>query len=170
MTRSVDPAAALDRVAAAIRAEFSTGHVVVAEDGDELIDRKRLCIPAIIVQISDIEPSPDDEPFTGQFPCRIRFEAWLIEGFRGIEMRRKILNRAARLATFVHCNRFGVYWGAAEILSVAPDDFSPRADKYEIWRVEWMHQADLGDFPDDSGAAPVSIHSALCPMDFEKLL
>ena len=133
---------ALDAVVAALTAKFPVVHSVVAEDESHT----DLRLPAIIVQISEIEPTPDADQHEGQFPCNVHFEARIILGHRTPKVRRLICEGSAGVAAFVHNNRMGVPWGAGVVLACEPDEFAPQVDKFDVWRVEWVHAANVGPF------------------------
>jgi hypothetical protein len=156
----IDLGAALDSVVSALAAEFDTFKTVAAEDES----RTRLEVPAVIVQISELEPDPDKDPHTGQFPCLVRIEARIILGHRTPSVRREVVKAAGAVTAFVHSNRFGVAWGAATVIAVEPDEFDPAADQFDIWRVEWVHSADIGDsyFVDD-GVTPTQVLTSWDP-------
>ncbi len=160
MPDTLDLGAALDTVIAMLAAEFDSFKTVAAEDEA----RKALAVPALIVQISELEPDPDKDPHTGQFPCLIRLEARIVMGHRTPGVRREVLRAAGAVAAFVHSNRLGVAWGAATVIAVDPDEFAPQADSFDIWRVEWVHAADLGTsyFVDD-GVTPARVLTSWSP-------
>lgn len=160
MADAIDLGDALDEIIAALALQFPTFKTVAAEDES----RKVLETPAIILQLSDLEPDPDREPHTGQFPVLARFEARVVLGHRTPQVRREVVKAAGAIATFVHNNRFGIAWGAAEVGAVEPDEFSPIVDAFDIWRIEWVHSTLLGDsyFVDD-GVTPTQVLSSFDP-------
>ncbi len=160
MPDTLDLGVALDTVIASLAAEFDTFKTVAAEDED----RKKLAVPAIIVQMSELEPDPDKDPHTGQFPCLVRLEARIVMGHRTPKVRREVIKAAGAVAAFVHSNRLGVAWGAATVIAVDPDDFAPQADSFDIWRVEWVHAADIGaSYFVDEGVTPSQILTSWSP-------
>lgn len=160
MTDAIDLGEALDVVVASLAAQFTSFKTVAAEDES----RDALKVPALIIQMSEIEPSPDADPHTGQLPCYIRFEARVVMGHRTPEVRREVVKAAGAIATFIHSNRLGVSWGAAVIGIIEPDEFSPIADKFDVWRIEWVHEANLGAtyFVND-GVTPTEILVSYVP-------
>jgi len=160
MTEPVDLGDALDTVVAALAAQFPTFKTVAAEDEN----RKELKVPALIVQFSEIEPDPDREPHTGQFPARVRVEARVVMGHRTPQVRREVIKAAGAVATFVHNNRLNVLWGAGVVVAVAPDEFAPIVETHDVWLIEWAHTVDLGDsyFIDD-GVTPTEILMSWSP-------
>ncbi len=160
MSDPIDLGAALDKIVETLGAEFNTFKTVAAEDEN----RKKLEVPAIIVQLSELEPDPDQDAHTGQFPCMVRVEARIVMGHRTPKVRREVIKAAGAIAAFVHNSRLGVAWGAAKVLAVEPDEFAPQADKFDIWRIEWAHSADIGaSYFVDDGATPTEILTSWSP-------
>jgi len=154
MADPIDLGAALDTVVATLAAEFDTFKNVAAEDES----RDKLEVPAIILQMPELEPDPDKDAHTGQFPCLVHLEARIVMGHRTPKVRREIVKAAGALAAFIHSNRLGVTWGGAKILAVEPDEFAPQADSFDIWRVEWVHSADVGNsYFVDEGVTPSQV-------------
>lgn len=160
MTEAVDLGDALDTVVAALAGKFPTFKTVAAEDES----RKELEVPALIVQFSEIEPDPDRDPHTGQFPARLRVEARIVMGHRTAKVRREVIKAAGAVATFVHNNRLGVPWGAGVVVAVEPDEFAPVVETHDVWLIEWAHTVDLGDsyFVDD-GVTPTEVLTSWSP-------
>lgn len=127
-------------------------------------DRKRLPLPACLVELVDMDPSPDDDPGTEQLAVHAKFEAQIIVGFRVQNAKKAIRKLIGSLAVFIHQNRFGQPIGAAEVLSISPDNFSPELDQYEIWRVEWQHLIHLGETVwTNDGTVPTMILASWSP-------
>ncbi|SMX27290.1 hypothetical protein TRP8649_01393 [Pelagimonas phthalicica] len=160
MPEEIDLGEALNTVVETLKAQFPTFKTVAAEDQD----RKELQIPAIIVQMTELEPDLDSDAHTGQFPCLIHLEARIVMGHRTPQVRREVVRAAGALSAFIHSARLGVGWGAAQILAVEPDEFSPVANSYEVWMVEWVHSADIGEsyFVDD-GVTPTQVLTSWTP-------
>jgi|GEM_PF-805806 len=107
-------------------------------------ERKRLASPACLIELADMEGSPDDAPGTEQLAMLARFEARIIIGFRTANAKREIRKLAAAIGVFIQANRFGQPISPAEVTAITPDDFSPELDQYEVWRIEWQHIIHLG--------------------------
>lgn len=135
----------LDAALAGIRAVFATRfegvNVAIAEDADD----DELPVPALVLQIAEIEPDPEGDPLTGQFPCLVRVQARIVLGARTPSVRMQTLKLAGAVAAQVHAERFGVQWGGAKVIAVEPDEFAPAAARFDVWLVEWIHRARLGD-------------------------
>ncbi|RYH04126.1 hypothetical protein EU805_01780 [Salipiger sp. IMCC34102] len=138
---NVDLDAALEAVRAGFAERFPGVNVVIAEDAED----DELPVPALVCQISEIEPDPDGDPLTGQFPCLVRVQARIVLGRRTPAVRMQTLKLAGAVAAQVHAERFGVKWGAATVIAVEPDEFAPAAARFDVWLVEWVHAARLGD-------------------------
>jgi hypothetical protein len=160
MSAEIDLGEALDAIVAALAAKFPTFKTVAAEDES----RVELEIPALIVQLNGLEPEPERDPHTGQLAVRVRVEARVVMGHRTEQVRREGIKAAAAVAVFANQNRFGIAWGAAEVIGVDPDDFAPSADKLDIWLVEWGHLADLGSsFFVNEGVTPSEVFTGWGP-------
>lgn len=136
----IDLSAVHQSIIDAIAAAFPA--VATVEDYRD--DRNGLPLPAIMVELVDMEAAPDDDPGTEQLAMRTRFEARVIIGFRTANAEREIRKLAGALGAFVHQNRFGQPIEPAEVLTITPDDFDPDLDQYVVWRVEWQQIVHLG--------------------------
>ena len=126
----------IDRVAAQFPA------VVTVADYRE--DRQRLPLPAILIELDDIEAAPDEDPGTQQLAARTRWIARIIIGFKTANAEREIRKLAAALGAFVHMQRWGQPVEAAQVLTISPDTFDPSLDQYVVWAVEWQQIVHLG--------------------------
>lgn len=138
---ALDLSTVLDAIRDDLAAKFPAIGIYVAEDVDE-VDGAPL--PAALLQLLDIAPRPDDNPLNGQFACEIHVELSLILGRRTHQVRRKTVQAAGAIAAAVNGERFGVRWGAAVVVDTGPDEFAPAAQQFDVWRVEWVHDARVG--------------------------
>ena len=127
-------------VVGAIEEQFPS--VVTVADYRE--DRQRLPLPAILVELDDIEAAPDEDPGTEQLAARTRWIARIIIGFRTANAEREIRKLAAALGAFIHMQRWGQPVEAAQVLTISPDTFDPSLDQYVVWAVEWQQIVHLG--------------------------
>jgi hypothetical protein len=130
------------------------------------LDRKNLPVPACLVELTEMDALPDDDPGTEQQAVNARFEARLVIGFRQGNSNPKLQIRklAAAVAAFVRAKRWGCPIGAAEVLGAYPDDFDPELDQYECWRVEWQQLIYLGDTVwNDEGVTPSRVFAGVSP-------
>lgn len=100
--------------------------------------------PACLLELSEFEPSPENDPGTEQLAAYARFEARLIIGFRTAKAKIEIRKLAAAFAVFLRLRRWGLPVGPVEVLTIAPDNFSPELDRFEVWRVEWRQLVHVG--------------------------
>ena len=107
-------------------------------------DRQRLPLPAILIELDDIEAAPDEDPGTEQLAARTRWIARIIIGFRTANAEREIRKLAAALGAFIHMQRWGQPVEAAQVLTISPDTFDPSLDQYVVWAVEWQQVVHLG--------------------------
>lgn len=123
-------------------------------------DRQMQPIPAVLVEMTELEPSPDDDPGTEQLAALARFDAHIVLGFRTPQIKREIRKLAAALAFHVQGNRWGQRVGPAEVTAIVPDDFTPELDQFEVWRVEWQQLVHIGESVwRNDGATPVPFFS-----------
>ena len=147
----VDISTAWDQVVSALAEEFPDFHVEAGEDAS----RDTLKLPAILVDLTELEPHAEGNNSTDQWPCLVHFRAQVVFGFRATQARRAVARAAGALAAFVHQDRLGVQWGGGMVIDCGPDQYSPRADNVEIWGVEWVHETDLGPrFETEDGEIP----------------
>lgn len=121
-------------------------------------DRKTLPVPACLVELTDMEGSPENDPGTEQLCVLSHWEARIIIGFRTADAKREIRKLAGALGAFVHLQRWGLPVSPAEVTSIGPDEFSPELDRYEVWRVEWQQRLNLGKSVwDNDGTIPTQV-------------
>jgi len=120
-------------------------------------------LPACLLEMSEMEPTPDVDPGTEQLAVNARFEARVIIGFREARAKLEVRKLAAALAVFVRLKRWPhptepgktIPTGPAEVTSIMPDDFNPELDRFEVWRVEWVQPLHLGNtIWKDEGVTP----------------
>lgn len=120
-------------------------------------------LPACLLEMSEMEPTPDIDPGTEQLAVNARFEARLVIGFRTPKAKLEIRKLAAAFAVFLRLKRWPrlanpavtLGTGPAEVTTIMPDDFNPELDRYEVWRVEWLQPLHLGtSIWKDEGVTP----------------
>jgi len=129
--------AVVTRIAVAFPA-FST-----VSDYDAL--RSGLAIPACLITLEDFEAEPDANPLTGQLAVMVRWRARVVIGFKTPSAKREIRKLAAALALFIHGQRWGLPVEAAAVTVIAPDDFEPALDQFEVWSVDFQQTVHLGE-------------------------
>lgn len=108
-------------------------------------ERDGLPIPACLLDLTEMESVPDEDPGTGQLAMDCRFEAGIILGFRVPNVKLEARKMAAALAVWLRLKRWpGIRCGPAQVIGCYKDDFKPELDQYEVWRVEWHQVIHLG--------------------------
>lgn len=145
-----------DAIVQSIAAQFPA--LATVEDYRE--DRLNLPLPAVLVELIELEPTPDADPMTEQLAALARFDARVVMGFREPQAKRSVRKLAAALALHVSGQRWGQKIGPAEVVVIAPDDFTPELDQFEVWRVEWQQPVHIGpSIWTDDGVTPVPVFS-----------
>lgn len=116
-------------------------------------ERKGIPLPAVLLELTEMEGQPDVDPGTEQLAVAARFEAEIIMGFRTPNVKLEIRKFAGAFAAWLRLRRWTnpadpakkLPTGPAEVIGCFRDDFNPELDKYEVWRVEWSQILHLGD-------------------------
>jgi len=149
------------QIAAQIQAHYPAFKTVEFYRDDET---ENIPTPAILMEMSEVEPDLTEDAGTGQLPAYLRFEARIIMGIRTPAVKRAVRKAACALAGWLHLKAWanGVNAGPCEVVAVSPDEFDPRLDKWAVWRVEWRQQVFLGDSVwdgENDGTVPESQYS-----------
>jgi hypothetical protein len=154
----------LDALHAAIVAAIVEGMPSLAFVASYPEVRTAVALPAVLVDLEDMEAVPDLDPGTEQLAVNLRWRARLILGFTSPDLQRQIRKGAAQLGRLIHLNRFGMPVGPARVSVIAPDAFDPDLDQYEVWGVEWEQTAHLGaSVWDGVGIVPETVFLGLSP-------
>lgn len=134
----------LDQLHDAIKAKISAQFPALEAVEDYEAPRKSLELPAVLIELVDMEADPESDPGTEQLPVVSKWVARIIMSFRTEDVKREIRKLAGSLGVVVHQNRWGMPVSPAQVTYIGPDAFDPELDKYEVWAVEWDQQLDLG--------------------------
>lgn len=165
-----------DAIVADISAAFPSFPFVKFYAGEtDPEERERIAKPAIVLELTEFEAQPDDEPGTGQIAVLGSFEAELIIGFRTERAKHAIRQLAAAFCAWLHKRRWTdpdnperkLPTGPAMVVGAYRDDFTGRSkgerntdlDQFEIWRVEWRQLFHLGTGYTEDGVVPVPVFS-----------
>lgn len=140
-------------------------------------DRKSLPVPACLLELTELEAMPDEDPGTEQLAVMAKFEAELIIGFRevdGVRAKQSIRVLAAALSAWMRKRRWTnpadptkkLPTGAVEVIGAYQDDFSVMGrqrdqdlPQFEVWRVEWQQIIHLGNTVwTDEGTQPTDVY------------
>lgn len=150
----VDLDALHDSITSAIQAQYPT---LATVEFYRTEDRKNLPCPAVLLDISEFENEPDMDVGTGQIAMSARFEAEIVFGFKTPNVKREIRKFAAAFASWLYLRRWpGISSDQAQVVGCYKDDFDPRLDEYEVWRVEWTQVLYLGSDAWTDTSAPLS--------------
>ena len=127
-------------------------------------DRKRIQVPAALLEMTELTPVQDEQSGTEQVVVDALFELRYIVGFRGSNQGRLIRRNVAAMAQHIHHQRWAHPIQPAQLVVCEPDEFSPELDQYLVWRIEFTHQLFLGEsvFIDDS-ALPEEVFVGVDP-------
>lgn len=171
----VDMATLHDAIVADIKAAFPA--LVTVEFYRE--DRKELPKPACLLELTELEALPDDDPGTEQLAVMAKFEAELVIGFTTPQAKQSIRLLAAALSAWLRKRRWTNYSGSTpklpagecQVIGAYQDDFTVLGrdnDKglpqYEVWRVEWQQIVHLGKTVwTDEGVVPSQVFLGQAP-------
>lgn len=127
-------------------------------------DRKGLTVPACLLNLTEMENAPDEDPGTGQLAMDCRFEAEIILNFRTPSVKLVVRQMAAAMAAWLRLRHWpGVIGGPAHVIGCYKDDFQAELDQYEVWRVEWHQVVHIGPLEADDGVIPQQLLGSWVP-------
>lgn len=104
----------------------------------------KILAPAIYFELESIDPCSPEDIGTNQLQAELTFSAKVICTYKqGQKLAVRLLSAA--VAQFVHKNRFGQPVTPGVFQSSVMEDFHTHDEEYESWRVNWKHEALLGD-------------------------
>lgn len=129
-------------VTAAVSAAFPAFKTVEFDRDDEGED---MLLPACLMEFIEAEPAPELDAGTGQWPALARFDARILLPARKTA-KSEVKKAAVALAAWFNLRRFpGVSADPCQVIACEPDEFSPAADRFRVWRVEWVIPAMFGE-------------------------
>ncbi len=105
------------------------------------IRRRVAGLPAIIVELSDLEPGAD--PGTGETALIGRFSAFVVVDPNRTDAQMQVRELSARLAAVLRGADWGLPIGIARFSHAGEDGMNPDLDGYLVWAVEWTHEFTL---------------------------
>jgi hypothetical protein len=129
-------------------------------------DRDGVTAPACLLDLTEMDNVADDDPGTGQLAMDCRFEAEIILGFRMPGVKLEARKLAAAMAVWLRWMRWpGVLGGPVEVIGCYKDQFNPKLDQYEVWRVEWHQVILLGvnEWANVGGIIPTTVLGSWVP-------
>lgn len=114
---------------------------------------KRICLPAVLLELAEMEPGND--PGTGETALIGRFQARAIVDPCQANADLMVRELAARIAVAITHETWRLEISVAQLVQIGDDAFKPELDGYMVWVVEWTHEFHLGEsawpYPDESG-------------------
>lgn len=172
---NIDLAVLHDQIVADIKAQFPQLQTV--EFYRE--DRKSVPLPACLLELTEMEALPDDDPGTEQLCVMASFEAELIVSFRTPQAKQSIRLLAAALSAWLRMRRWSnpddptkkLPTGEALVVGAYQDDYrvmNAQRDQdlpqFEVWRVEWQQRINLGESVwTDEGVTPSIVFAGISP-------
>lgn len=144
----------LEQLHAAMIAKLREKLPSIANVDEYPVIKRKIQIPAVLVELSEL--TPGDDSGTGTTAFIGRFQARAIVDPNQTKAELVVRELAARVAVAVKHETWGIEVSAAEIVGdITEDSFKPDLDGYLVWLVEWTHQFELGDeswpYPDETG-------------------
>jgi hypothetical protein len=101
--------------------------------------------PSVFVELDSIDGESPFQTGTEQVPVTLRFAAHCVGSYHDGQ-KLAVRTLAASLVAFLNLKRWGQAVGAAQFVDARPDHFRQEGNKeYEVLRVEWTHEALLGN-------------------------
>lgn len=104
--------------------------------------KDRIALPAVFIELSDMEPGPDIG--SGETTLICRFEARIIVDPILSRHCQQAVQLASQLAVLLRAQTWDVQVEPAEFVQAMQDWTKPELDGYVVWLVEWTHQLYLG--------------------------
>lgn len=104
-------------------------------------------LPALLLEMNELEPNLEDTPGTEQLSVFARFEARIVVNFRTPKAKIEVRKLAGAVAAFLFKNKHfhGVKGCPVTVDAIVSDDFYPELDRFEVWRVDFNCIAWLGE-------------------------
>lgn len=124
----------------------------------------KIMTPAILFELTGIDPSNPSDIGTDQLVVLLRFSAYVVFAKETPGYLLESRSLAASLMAFINAKRFGEQIMPAKLVNCEPDDFSPEIETYYTMRIDWTHEAVLGENVwDGAGIVPTEIYFSIVP-------
>jgi hypothetical protein len=130
---------------------------------------KRIPKTAITIELDGFTPENPDDAGTEQFHANVRFVAYVFVSYLEENPELTVRKLGAKLSAYVYGQRFDCPVGPAKIIVGSRDAMEMpgrtgrdgEAEDYEVWRLEWSHEAFMGEsvWPDEE-ALSVTVWSS----------
>lgn len=123
----------------ALAAKFTTCAVALYPRPGE-----KITTPAILLELEDLPADDPDDIGSEQLAVVLNWNAYVVLDYKAGK-KQAVKSLAAAVMAFVRGKRWGQSVGAANVVGAYPDVIAGREDDYEVMRIEWSHEALLGD-------------------------
>lgn len=150
-----------DAIKAGIAAAFPDFKTVefYRDDEDSLFPT-----PACLLAMTEAEPQPDSDAGTGQLPLLLRFEASIVMAHRSPATHKAVRKAAIALAAWLYQKKRFPPCDPVQVIAVEPDEFAPKADKFCVWRVEFVMLGFFGETGwTNDGTVPTDVRYSFAP-------
>lgn len=127
-------------------------------------ERRALTTPALLLELSAIDPGPDDG--TDRQPLRLTWTAHCVLSFLTHGLQTELREFAGDVLACVRHNRWGFARAlrAPQALSAQPGEFRPGLAGYDSWVVTWEQDAYLGPDVWAGGLPPTEVWIGFAPL------
>lgn len=124
---------------------------------------ERIITPGILIELEDIQSEDPDDIGTEQVPVILNFNAYVVLDYKtGNKLASKVV--AGAVLAHVRGKRFDQPVGAARTVGAFPDTIPGKEQDYEVMRVEFSHEALLGEPIPDDGILPWKVYLGISPL------
>lgn len=158
------------KIVAAFAEQFPTDFNLIAfyRDEEERRAPKVTELPALLLELTELEPDTENDANGEQLPVIARFEARVVinamqDKVLSVETAKiKVRALAAKLAYYLYKHKrfHKLPAGALSVDSIVEDAFYPELDRYEVWRVDFSIPVLIGESVWISGGiTPTPVYS-----------
>ena len=106
---------------------------------------KDVGLPAILLDLSEFEPTPSDGLLTEQLSVNLRMTAYIVYATNYPRVQSALRTKTAEIAQFIHFNqKFNSPVNPAIIERIEPEyDVNEQSSRFHCWAIEWYHEAVL---------------------------
>lgn len=143
------------KIVEAFAEKFSTDFNLIAfyRDEEERRAPKVTELPALLLELTELEPDAENDANCEQLPVIARFEARIVvnamqDKALSIETAKiKVRALAAKLAHYLYKHKrfHKLPAGALSVDAIVEDAFYPELDRYEVWRVDFSIPILIGE-------------------------
>lgn len=160
MIPTTDINALQEAIKSSLETEFTGMTIAYYDRPGEIIPT-----PSILFEIDDMVSDDPDEIGTEQMAITINFNAYVVLDYK-TGNKKAVKALAGAILAFVRGKRWGQAVGAAKTFGAFPDRIRGKERDYEVMRVEFSHEALLGEdfWKDEDGVLPWQVYLGISPL------